>query len=225
MRILLAILICLATPLWGASDSFTNTTGTALDTHDSNWDDLTGTYPVSNCSIQGNTVQSTAWGNCGAIYSASSSDTSQIVFGPFTDIQVKKGPCVRAGSGSHGYCVHVFDASGGNWHNCFISKNDAEWQYCGAMSYSQASNHTLKIVASGTSTTNIKVYIDETLEFDGDDASSPITSGKPGFRIYPNGTIADTALDDWTDGSGGGGGGGSTSGIIFTPGNGSVSVQ
>ena len=96
-----------------ASDAFTNTNGTALPTHDANWDTIEGT-----CEIQGNA----AVGNAAADFSVSiwTGDTfdddqySEITIALSGSGTMGAGVCVRGvdgGSGAEGYSL-MQDSSG-----------------------------------------------------------------------------------------------------------------
>jgi hypothetical protein len=205
-----------------ASDDFTNTNGTALATHDSNWTAVgswnSNTYGVSYAEIQSNECQINAqWQRIGAYYTASSEDTSEIVLkqvgtGNAVDMS-KKRISVRMGSGVLGYYAYFGTPSGDNLTviNLYRGESGGSGTYLNQASGTWActSDHTLKVVASGTNPVLVSVYVDDVLEIDehSDSAAGRITSGSPGFVMeqWVNSTLSTSGFDDWTDDAGGGG--------------------
>lgn len=186
----------------GNSDSFTNTTGTALATHNANWVDLgMSGHDISNCDIDGNTVNSDSAGSgCAAMYDASTSDISQIVFKPDnTSGDGYKGVCVRGSGSVTGYCASFSTPGGGYWTSILVSKNESYHGSCGSLSYDRTTDHTVKIKASGTGTVTIDVYVDGNLDCTKTDSSTPYDSGKPGFYSMQANMEARGQLDDWQD--------------------------
>jgi hypothetical protein len=189
------------------SDTFTAANNTALATHNSDWADMdSGMYLVSNIEIYNNQVRPlSASTPAGAMNSASGSDTSQMLVKAYSDTSVWKYICVRAGltGGTYktGYCITFNAASGGNWTRAGIYKGGTLVQNSSAISYSQASDHTLKVTASGTNPVTVNGYIDGVLVVTYSDSSSPYgTGGHPGFLISPNGSNT-VYMDDWNDGT------------------------
>jgi hypothetical protein len=68
---------------------------------------------------------------------------------------------------------------------------------CGAVSATVS--HTLRIVASGSSTVTLSVYIDGTLQGTVTDSSSTLTTPGSGFALIGDGTPADSAVTEWQD--------------------------
>lgn len=182
-----------------ASDSFTNTNGTALGTHDANWTVLSGR--TSAGEIQSNAAQALGgFQNWGAYYSGSSEDTCQAV-NKATTIQYK-AVCVRGGSSTLGYALSFATGSGGNWTLCWVMKNGLfHANVSTGGPWSQASDHTMKITVSGTTTVTIDSWVDGVSQTQTSDSVSPIGSGSPGmYTTGGNATVAESAFDDWTDG-------------------------
>ncbi|MBI5530207.1 MAG: hypothetical protein HY918_01775 [Candidatus Doudnabacteria bacterium] len=187
------------------TDSFTGNNGTSLSSHDSNWVSPDPAYLVSGLELNNNQVRTTAdWAITGAMYNSSNSDTSQIVIK--NTVLKSRYVCARMGLGSGkktGYCANFASISGSNWTSVSISKNK-NWLTSFSFSTPQTSDHTLKIVVSGTSSAAISVYSDETLVGSFTDSSSPLgAGGHPGFIVEGGGVQADTLFDDWSDGAGG----------------------
>jgi len=179
------------------SDSFAGAAGTLLATHDANW---SGTN-VGNCKLSGSgTVQtSSAYVVCGASYSASTASTSQIVASGFTGGTSPTSKCaIIRSSGSTNYDGCLGTASGGNWTKCQIHKSGTV-EVSTAVAYSQATDHTIKLVASGTGPVVLTVYIDGTSACTYTDSTSPIASGNPGFYVSGNGTTANNQMSAWQD--------------------------
>lgn len=189
----------------GYSDSFVGSNGTALATHDSNWASMDSGNVVTVLTIQSNSAEDTGsggYGMAGAMYNASSSDTSQFVSLPNTDNTAHKFVCVRAGvaSGSDksGYCVGLTTLSGSNWTLLEVLKGGT---YLGGINgtWADGSSYTIKIAASGTSTVTLSVYIGGSLAGTVTDSTSPYGTGHPGFESYGDGTASNSAVGPWQD--------------------------
>lgn len=205
MKRLIITFLLLAAPAWAASDSCTDADGTALATHDANWTQVNSTYAVANLKIASNKCTTTSnFAQGSAYYNASSVDTSQIVMKAATSaISGAKFVAVRMGSSQFGYSAAFATASGGNWTVMVIRKNNSFYTSISG-SWAMASDHTVKITVSGTSTVTINVTVDGTdIGSISSDSSSPIGSGHPGFYETGGGTAGDQDYDDWTDGASG----------------------
>lgn len=197
-----------------ATDSFTNTSGTSLATHDAKWTSVGGDYLVTTLEIQSNAVRCNAeWNYYGAYYSNSQSanpQTSQAILKAQSAGQDEnKFVAVRmaSASGNTGYGVCLGALSGSNYTRLVVHKNSAWFANSSVTgTWAYASDHTLKIEVSGTTTTTIKVYAaGAQVGNDITDSSSAITTGYPGIFGYDAGALANTAYDDWTDGISSGG--------------------
>lgn len=179
-----------------ASDSFTGSNGVALPTHDSNWV-LTGTddYGI----IYGNGVGISIWSESLYRYTGSNGNTSQIIVkGGFGD---RVGPCVRMGASAYGYCLHFTDVSGSNWTRISLYKNAGWFAYIASGTWAVASEYTIRLVASGTSSpVTLTAYVNGSSVGSTEDSSSPITSGLSGLWVTGGADNAVTLGDDWTDG-------------------------
>jgi hypothetical protein len=190
------------------SDNFTGTSGTLLSTHDASWTSMGANYNTAKFTLNGsgNVKVPTYSTGGGAYYAASTSDTSQATWIATSGAVISKGVCVRAnGSGttlSTGYCEYLGTVVGANETRVYWVKNGGGGSNISGQAIPWASNHVLKIVASGTSTVTLSLYVDGTLVGTGTDSSSPITSGSPG--IFSNtgagtGVATDGNLAAWSD--------------------------
>lgn len=182
----------------GYSDSFTGADDTLLSAHDANWVSLSAGRPVGNFKLSSNRCIATAWTSAGALYSASTSDTSRItVVGNanpiFRDVHVR-----ATSNSTTGYSCTLRGISEGNWTELRILKNG---DYLGTGTISQALNSTyeMKIVASGSSTTTVTCYINGVASSTATDSSSPILSGNPGFSVDSGSYNAGSDFDNWSD--------------------------
>ena len=62
-----------------------------------------------------------------------------------------------------------------------------------------AADHVLKIVASGSSSVTLSVYVDGDFVCSNIDSSSTITSGNPGISVEGNSVTGNNFIDTWTD--------------------------
>jgi hypothetical protein len=90
-------------------------------------------------------------------------------------------------------------ASGGNYTACYVMKN---FKYlgggnCGTVS--ATASHTLTLIASGTSTVTLSIYVDGVLKGTVTDSSSPYTVAGSGFGLQGDGTPADSIVNEWQD--------------------------
>lgn len=183
------------------SDSFVGTSGTTLNTHDTNWKDYDPSLPASNIALSGSgSAHCCSDGNGfhmgGGYYNSSTSDTSQLVILPYTDGAVAKSPCVR-GSGTPGYCAGFSNANAGNWTKVTFSGTGSFITIEG--SWSQSINHTVKITASGTGTVGLTVTVDGTSLGTFTDTGSTLNTGHPGFYISGDGNDVDNYVGPWQD--------------------------
>lgn len=187
----------------GNSDTFTGANDTLLATHDANWVSGGGSSKnVAKCEIISNQLQPVGtYDECGAMYNTSSSDISQAIFkgGATSSYSELRDLCVRMGTTTAGYCAFFQAPSGGNWTSIHITKNGSDVESTSGETFATASDHTVKITASGTGPVTITVFIDGTEEASFVDSTSPITTGKPGLRMYPDGNLANSRIDDWQD--------------------------
>ncbi len=181
-----------------ASDDFTNSNGTALETHDSNWAE-TSSSSGDGGEIQDNHYRdSNDWNHVRYYYTGGDPDLSQIVVAA-SIAPSYIGPACRVPTTNDGYSSE-FEQSGGNWTNVTLNKNGS-WLAGASISYSTSSTRTFKTTTSGTTTVTFKAFVDGTEEATVDDSSSPLSGGAPGFGTGPEGDATDCDFDDWTDGA------------------------
>jgi hypothetical protein len=183
-------------------DNFTGTSGTLLPAYNSLWTLASGTKSIYTTG--NNSAQVSASADSVYYYNGSVSDTAQITLAPSnTTIGYEKLACVRVSSGIAGYCVGFSAVSSGNYAACYVVKN---LKYLGGGScgtVSATATHTLGLVASGTSTVTLSVYVDGVLKGTVTDSSSPYTVAGSGFGLQGDGTPADSTVNEWQDFSGG----------------------
>jgi hypothetical protein len=182
-------------------DNFTGSSGTLLPTYNSKWTLAGGTNSIYTTGANSAEIS----GSASAVYyySASASDTAQITLASSsTTIGYAKLACVRVSAGIPGYCVGFSAVSSGNYTACYVMKN---FKYlgggnCGTIS--ATASHTLTLVASGTSTVTLSIYVDGVLKGTVTDSSSPYTVSGSGFGLQGDGTPADSIVNEWQDFSG-----------------------
>jgi hypothetical protein len=182
-------------------DNFTGASGTSLPTYNSQWVLAGGVNAISTTGV--NSAQISGSASAVYYYSGSTSDTSQITAAPSsTTIGYEKLACVRVSSGIAGYCVGFSAVSSGNYASCYVMKN---FRYLGTAScgtIAANASHTLALVASGTSTVTLSVYVDGVAMGTVTDSSSPYTITGSGFGLQGDGTPADSTVNEWQDYSG-----------------------
>ena len=179
-------------------DNFTGASGTLLPAYNSMWVLAAGTNSIYTTGSNSAQISGTA--SAVYYYSASSSDTSQIIVTPSsTTINYEKLACVRVSSGVSGYCLGFSAVSSGNYVNCYVMKNFKYLGIGGCGTIPATVSHTLRIVASGSSTVSLSVYLDGTLQGTLTDSSSPITIAGSGFGLQGDGTPADSTVNEWQD--------------------------
>ena len=188
-----------------ASDNFTNDDGTALETHNPEWTSVGGLYVVTNLEINSNIAEhEAAWQTSGCYYDASSEDDSEIV-DKARDAGAKHVAC-RMDASELGYDCSIGFESGGNWVDCYIGRSGGylDTLELGGGIWSQASDHTIRVTASGTTTVTIEGFVDDVSQGTIEDSSGSRLEGPghPGFWTAEAGDVTDTRWDDWTDGVG-----------------------
>jgi hypothetical protein len=179
-------------------DNFTGASGTALFTYNSQWVLAGGNGTIYTTGSNSAEIAGTS--TAVYFYTGSASETSQITAAPSsTTIGYEKLACVRVSAGIPGYCVGFSAVSNGNYTACYVMK---DFKYmgggnCGTVS--ATASHTLGLVASGTSTVTLSVYLDGVLKGTVNDSSSPHTVAGSGFGLQGDGTPADSAVNEWQD--------------------------
>jgi hypothetical protein len=182
-------------------DNFTGSSGTLLPTYNSEWTLAGGTNSIYTAGSNSAEIS----GSASAVYyyAASTSDTAQITLAPSsTTVGYAKLACVRVSAGIPGYCVGFSAASNGNYTACYVMK---DFKYLGGGNCGTASataSHTLTLIASGTSTVTLSIYVDGVLKGTVTDSSSPYTVPGSGFGLQGDGTPADSIVNEWQDFSG-----------------------
>jgi hypothetical protein len=179
-------------------DSFAGASATSLPAYNSKWVLAGGKNSIYTTGA--NSVQVSGSASAVYYYSASTSDTSQITVAPSSStIGYEKLACVRVSAGIAGYCVGFSPVSSGKYTACYVMKN---FKYlnggsCGTVS--ATTTHTLGLVASGTSTVTLSVYVDGVLKGTVTDSSSPYTAAGSGFGLQGDGNSVDSTVNEWQD--------------------------
>jgi hypothetical protein len=175
-----------------ATDSFTGTNGTALQTYSSNWGINAGGFVINT-----NAFAPASGGNeCGARWTADSFNNDQYAQCVLTakegTTNFAAGIGVRhAAAGTATYYGYYQDGGG----NGFCFKNVAgTWTLLGAAFSSAATSTTLRLEANGTTLT-----VKHNGASQGTRTDSSITSGAAGVTGYSNSTSM--RADDWEGGN------------------------
>ena len=123
---------------------------------------------------------------------------------------------MRISSGIGGYCVGFSAVSSGNYTACYVVKNFKYMNYGNCGTIAATASHTLALVASGTSTVSLTIYVDGVSKGTVTDSSSPYTVAGSGFGLQGDGTTADSTVNEWQDYSGNSPG----TSLTFRPGSG-----
>lgn len=189
------------TPTTGLTDDFTNTNGTRLNAHSSNWTKSSNSQAYSQFTIQGNKLQINPWKNLRARFTGSSGDSSQLtILAPSTK---NMGVGVRMsvdGVGNHvGYHVSLRVPTGGNFTRLEFTKSGGWLDHIGGLSLSQSANHVIKLVATDIgNTVSLAAYVDGVLVHTAVDSSSPLQGGLSGVVLENQGVAS--LVDDWSEG-------------------------
>jgi len=192
-----------------ATDNFTDTNGTALETHDAKWVNLSSTYPVTNIEIQGNVAQAeSAWDQTGALYSdgqPADQSSEAVIPGGSTSMRQKVAARITQNT-DFGYAIYFSRITGSDYDRIYILK-DNSWAAARTGSFgATADPHTLKIaVSTFGSDALIETWVDSSKQTDWTDTASPLTGGLPGFYASGDSAVAQCSFDDWTDGISAGG--------------------
>lgn len=193
-----------------ASDDFTDSPNTALETHNANWDSIgqegsTDTFLVTNFEIQSN--QCHAEGNfdsAGARYTASTDvNFCEIEILPFNHGNNDIGVCIQATGTRRGYYAEWASLSGNVFGGMnLIEDNGTTGEFLGfsgtgGWDRTVGWKTTIEMVGS-----DITVDIDDVEEIN-ETYVNELTGGDPGF--FQAGNFADIGeYDDWNDGVAGG---------------------
>lgn len=206
-ELLAAVLTLVAGPVFAASDDFTDTNGTALATHNSNWGDLSTADNVAGMEIQSNTAVgvSPASASEGARYTTSSSLTSIVTTAALTSTSsFRIGLAVRADGTNSGYSVEIYDSGAtGNWNYIIWRKNGAYQDESSITGVTRNASYEFKLVSTDNAgDVDLELFQDDVSIATLTDSTSPITSANnPGFFVR---NTFDNIVDSWSDGDTGG---------------------
>jgi len=141
---------------------------------------------VEALKIATNQVRSSGFSDGGAYWNADSFAADHWSECKIIAASNDGGPAVRCSSSGFYYCTPV---SGGT---IYRYKTGGNWVTLGTSKFTAANGDVLRLQATGTSTTTLKVYVNGTLVATVTDSSSPLTSGAAGLECYEA-----TLLDDW----------------------------
>jgi hypothetical protein len=175
-------------------DTFAGTSGTDLATYNPNWSKISGSGVAFTTGSNATTIGSGLYAYYA--YLPSKSETSQITVEPSTSTDdYSRDACVRMSNGVAGYCLGFTGSSQGSYGNCVLEKAG---QYlgngnCGAVNSS--TSHSLALVASGTSTVTLAVYLDGVYTGSVTDSSDPYTIAGSGFGLQGGASDANSWHD------------------------------
>ncbi len=135
------------------SDTFTDTNGTALATHNAQWTAASGSATINYATIQSNSVFIAAYRIIEAYYAASSSRISQ------ADVLANlpnnaHGVVINATGAAQGYRCALGTQTAGNYTTLLLSKNGT-YANQAVVVYAVNVSHTIRLVATGTYTVHI----------------------------------------------------------------------
>lgn len=199
-----------------ATDSFTNSDGTALSTHDAAW--TKGNGYTGSVTIQSNQARGPDFANCCYYYSGSGQTSSEIVKKAYSALGNNRfAVTVRTSNSTLGYNLRLRGLSGDNFTEAAVYKNTTYVASSTGITVSRLSDITMKITATTNgSDQDIRIWINGvqlTFGYSGagttysgqvltdPSANTPITGGDPGFFNNSSAAQAENYWDDWTDGA------------------------
>jgi len=188
-----------------SSDSFTNSDGTTLPSHDANWADQDAAYAAADLTIQSNRARPPTWGNgAGAGYSnGQPADQDSYALFPYgAAAETKRFVSVRSiGTGNgRGYTAswHSFDAT--NYIGLKVEKDGTWLAQTLGLTYPIINDHTIGITARDNgANVDLVAYVDTVSTVTYTDTTSVFTDGVPGIGCIATGIPTDSEFDDWTD--------------------------
>lgn len=177
-----------------ASDSFTNTNGTLLTTHNSSW-----TFQSGTIVIQGNAAATnSAARDCFASWNADTFNDDQYSQGTILTVTVGEyaGVACRMASGTIDTNYHYYSESGVSYFQKLV---DGTYTQFGSTGSGFASNDVVRIEASGTTITP-KLNGTTDTSVGGAVTDSSIASGAAGIGGYGVVGASGTRIDDWEGG-------------------------
>lgn len=180
------------------TDAFTSGgTIAPLSTYNSSWVKVQGTadaYTTGDNSIA-------ISGSNYAYYSftPSSADVSQITVAPSTTQSFyARQACVRLTSNG-AYCVGFGSVSNGVYAGCYLAKGGQFIGNAGCGSLSATTSHSLALIATGTNSVALSVYVDGVQTGTVTDSAAPYTTGRPGLALLGDGNAANSQILNWQD--------------------------
>ncbi len=183
------------------TDAFNGSAGLSLSSYNPAWVKIKGTADVLTTGQGSVAIDSRAYAYYA--YSTSTSDVSQITVPAVgASGNYARSACVRMVSGVGGYCVGFGGTANGNYYNCYVEKGGSAIGSgsCGLVPASVS--HTLAIVASGSSSVNLDIYVDGVRSGSVTDSNQPLTSPRPGFSLIGDGLGANIQATAWQDSQG-----------------------
>ena len=163
-------------------ETFAGAAGVDLAAYNPNWVRITGTGSAYTTGTNSAAIPSGVYAYYA--YAPSRSETSQITVDPSSSpSDYTRDACVRISPGVSGYCVGFGGAYNGSYLNCDVEKDG---QFVGNGScgpVSATTSHTLAIVASGTSTVKLSIYLDGVYTGSVADSDEPYTIPGSGFAL------------------------------------------
>lgn len=202
-RLILVLIALFPAIVFSAEDDFNDSDDTALETHDSNWADLSTADNVALMEIVNNTAvgEDPAWASNGARYTASNSLTSIITTRALTSTTTFRiGIAVRADGTNGGYSVEIYDTGAtGNWNYIIWRKNGAYQDEASITGADRNASYEFKLVSvDNGGNVDLTLYQDDVSIATHTDSTSPITSANnPGF--FARNTF-ENIIDAWSDG-------------------------
>ena len=188
-----------------ASDNFTNTNGTALETHNSNWGNEAVDIEIQSNAAQNEADNISSWTD----FTGSASDYSKITVKAEVNTKSQwNSPLIRNnGAQFIGYRAVMRTRVVDNWTE--VRVYEAGGDSVGTThtgTWSCLADHTLAIEATDNGAgVNIEIWIDGVQGITINQTTRTYDSGgTSGFVITSTADAADSAIDDWTDTAGGG---------------------
>lgn len=172
------------------TDTFTNTNGTYLESHNANWVSVTG---GNDYDIQGNGTRCV---NSQSAYYYNQTFASAHYSKATRGTGVEGGPYVRVQSGAHSAYYCLYGAGDAKVYNGeVVSGSYSDWD-SGVSGHSSGNVVELSIDSSTTTTVYYKVNGSTVATYT---SKSALTGGRPGIGSY-NGESAASCWDNWEGG-------------------------
>ena len=178
----------------GVTDNFTNTNGTALDTHDANWTVAIGS--ISPAEIQSNRLQVNSFSDRYYYYDGSAEDYAQVtlVGGTF---QRDCGPAIRLASGSRGYRLTFEVGTDPDYTRIAIYRENTRVAFLNISALDSSNDIELRLVGTiNGSDLDLEGFIDDVSTITYTD-TTPLAAGNDGIAMS-NGVGGISLFDDFT---------------------------